>query len=112
MENIITGRIQVGNNVMISGRYKMDTPSAAHYLRTCDIYLEQVFTNVPTITATVHHVNTEAHPTKGNTVPFLISNIDLIQSNNQTRIMICSVETTAREIEYEYWCDYIVMGEK
>jgi hypothetical protein len=106
MENTITGRIQVGNTVMISGRYKMDTPSAAHYLRTCDINLDQHFANQPTVVATVHHDNIA-----GNAVPFLIDTIEITLSA-QTKISIMSNEVHARDIEeYVYWCEYIVMGE-
>ena len=107
MENIITGRIQVGNTLMISGRYKMDKPSAAHYLRTCDIILDQQFTNVPTVVATVHHENIA-----GNAVPFLIDTIEItLNYDSKTRISIMSSEVHARDIEeYVYWCDYIVMG--
>lgn len=106
MANTITGRIQIGNTVMISGRYQMDIPSAAHYLRTCDITLDQQFVDRPTIIATVHHENIA-----GNAVPFLIDTIEIIPGTN-TRISIMANEVHAREIEeYVYWCDYIVMGE-
>lgn len=109
MGNIITGRIQVGNTVMISGRYKMDTPSDAHYLRTCDIKLDQQFVSTPTVVATVHHENNA-----GNAVPFLIDTIEIdLDYSSQTRIMIMANEVNARNIEdYVYWCDYIVMGEE
>jgi hypothetical protein len=106
MANTITGRIQIGNTVMISGRYKMDTPSTAHYLRTCDINLDQQFANTPTVVATVRHDNIA-----GNAVPFLIDTIEITLSA-QTNISIMSNEVHARDIEeYVYWCEYIVMGE-
>lgn len=106
--NTITGRIQVGNTIMISGRYKMDTPSAAHYLRTCDIYLDQQFANRPTVVASIHHENIA-----GNAVPFLLDTIEIdLHFSTQTRIMIMANEVNARNIEeYVYWCEYIVMGE-
>jgi hypothetical protein len=108
MANTITGRIQVGNSVMISGRYKMDTPSAAHFLRTCDINLEQQFVNRPTVVATVHHENIA-----GNAVPFLIDTIEIdLNYNAQTRISIMANDVHARDIEeYVYWCEFMVMGE-
>lgn len=106
MANTITGRIQVGNTVMISGRYKMDTPSAARFLRTCDISLDQQFVNRPTVVATVHHENIA-----GNAVPFLIDTIE-ITLDTKTKISIMANEVHARDIkDYVYWCDYIVMGE-
>lgn len=108
LSNTITGKITVGNTVMISGRYKMDTPDAAHYLRTCDIKLDQQFVGTPTVVATVLHENIA-----GNAVPFLIDSIEIdLNYNSQTRIMIMANEVNARNIEdYVYWCDYIVMGE-
>jgi hypothetical protein len=108
MANTITGRIQVGNTVMISGRYLMVKPSAAHFLRTCDIQLEQLFANTPTVVATVHHENIA-----GNAVPFLIDTIEIdLNYDSKTRINIMANEVHTRDIEeYVYWCDYIVMGE-
>jgi hypothetical protein len=115
--NIITGKIHIGNIVIISGRYKMDIPypDTLHisYLRTAEILLDQQFKSKPTVVAIVHHVHTEENPTKGNTVPFHIATVDYDPKDfsPQTRIMISSVETTARRTEYEYWCEYMVMGE-
>ncbi len=108
MNNIVTGQIRIGNIVIISGRYKMDTQDAAHYLRTCDIYLDQQFANRPTVVASMHHENIA-----GNAVPFLLDTIEIdLHFGTQTRIMIMANEVNARAIkEYVYWCDYIVMGE-
>ncbi|MDZ7897405.1 MAG: hypothetical protein U5N85_05175 [Arcicella sp.] len=43
--NIITGRILVGDTLMISGRYKLDIPSPEttdlNFIRTADIILVQ-----------------------------------------------------------------------
>ena len=82
-------------------------------LRTAEILIDQQFKDKPTVVATVHHVDTPANPTKGNTVPFHITTVDIDPDTfkPQTRIMISSVETTARRIDYEYWCEYMVMGE-
>lgn len=108
MANSITGRIQIGNTVIISGRYKMDIPNAATHLRTCDIYLNKQFASTPTITASIHHESVA-----GNAVPFLLDTIEIdLRFGTQTRIMIMANEVTARPIEeYVYWCEYIVMGE-
>ncbi len=117
MANIITGRIQISNTVMISGRYKMDIPfpDTHHisYLRTTEILIDQQFVGMPTVVATVHHIDTPANPTRGNTVPFHIATVDVDATTfaPQTCIRIGSVETNARKIEYEYWCEYMVMGE-
>jgi hypothetical protein len=108
MSNTITGQIRIGNTMIISGRYKMDTPSAASHLRTCDIYLDQQFANTPTVVASIHHENIA-----GNAVPFLLDTIELdLRFGTQTRIMIMANDVHARAIdEYIYWCDYIIMGE-
>ena len=115
MENTITGRIALGNTIIISGRYKMDMPfpetDEVSYMRTCDIYLDQLFVGTPTVIATTHHVNTEAHPTQGNTIPFNISNVDILVEGSTTRIMIAAVSFDARRINYDYWCEYVVMGQ-
>ena len=110
MENTITGRIQVGNTVIISGRYEMDMPSTAPHLRTCDILLDQQFVAIPTVTASIHHENIA-----GNAVPFLLDTIEIdlrYGTPPQTRIMIMANEVHARAInDYVYWCEYTVMGE-
>jgi hypothetical protein len=108
--NTITGKIQVGNTLIISGRYKMDIPDAAHYLRTCDILLDQQFATIPTVTASIHHENIA-----GNAVPFLLDTIEIdlcYGKPPQTRIMIMANEVHAREInDYVYWCEYVVVGQ-
>ncbi len=117
MPNTITGKITVGNTVMISGRYKLDIPSPENpdnnYMRTADIVLDQHFRAKPTVVASIHHVNTPEHLTEGNSVPFVISNIDvdLTVYAPKTRIMIMATQVDVIRISYEYWCDYIVMGE-
>jgi hypothetical protein len=117
MENIITGRIQVGNTIIISGRYKLDIPSPDnpdnYYMRTADIVLDQHFTAKPTVVVSIHHVDTPEHRTEGNSVPFVISNIDvdLTVYTPKTRIMIMATQVEVHRISYEYWCEYIVMGQ-
>lgn len=106
--NTITGKIQQGKTLMISGRYKMDIPDAAAHLRTCDIYLSEQFASTPTVTASIHHENVA-----GNAVPFLLDTIEIdLNFGTQTRIMIMANEVTARKVKnYVYWCDYIIIGE-
>ena len=117
MANTITGRIQIGNTVMISGRYKMDIPSPEtidlNYIRTADIILDQHFSAKPTVVASIHHVDTPENPTQGNSVPFVIAttDVDLMVYAPQTRIMIMATQVDVIKIAYEYWCEYIVMGE-
>jgi hypothetical protein len=117
MENTITGKIQVGNTVIISGRYKLDIPSPEttdlNYIRTADIILDQHFSAKPTVVVSIHHVDTPEHPTQGNSVPFVVSNIDvdLTVYAPQTRIMIMATQVDVIKIDYEYWCEYVVMGE-
>jgi hypothetical protein len=118
MANTITGKIQVGNTVIISGRYKLDIPQNGmpndlNYIRTADIVLDQHFKAKPTVVASIHHVDTSEHRTQGNSVPFVISNIDvdLTVYAPKTRIMIMATQVEVIRIAYEYWCDYIVMGE-
>jgi hypothetical protein len=108
MANIITSRRKVGKILTISGRYRMDIPDAAHYLRTCDIYLNEQFASRPTVIASIYHENVA-----GNAVPFLLDTIEIdLRFGTQTRIMIMANEVTARPIDdYVYWCDYIVIGE-
>lgn len=116
--NTITGKIQVGNTVIISGRYKLDipqndVPNDLDYIRTADIILEEHFTAKPTVVASIHHVDTPEHHTQGNSVPFVISNIDvdLAVYAPKTRIMIMATQVDVIKIAYEYWCEYTVMGE-
>ena len=115
--NTITRKIQVGNTVIISGRYKLDIPSPQttdlNFIRTADIILDQHFRAKPTVVASIHHVDTPEHPTQGNSVPFVISNIDvdLTVYVPKTRIMIMATQVDGIKIAYEYWCDYIVLGE-
>ena len=116
--NTITGKIRVGNTVIISGRYKMDipqndVPNNLDFIRTCDIVLDEHFRAKPTVVASIHHVDTPEHRTEGNSVPFVIANIDvdLTVYAPQTRIMIMATQVDVIRIGYEYWCDYIVMGE-
>lgn len=108
MSNTITGQMRIGNTMIISGRYKMDTPEPASHLRTCDIYLNQQFANRPTLVASIHHENIA-----GNAVPFLLDTIEIdLGFDSQTRIMIMANDVHARAIEeYVYWCDSIVLGE-
>lgn len=117
MANKITGRIQVGNTVIISGRYKLDIPSPEtidlNYIRTADIILDEHFSAKPTVVASIHHVDTPEHPTQGNSVPFVIANIDvdLTVYAPKTRIMIMATQVDIIKVAYEYWCEYIVMGQ-
>jgi hypothetical protein len=117
MPNIITGKITVGNTLIISGRYKLDIPSPDnpdnYYMRTADIVLDEHFSAKPTVVASIHPVDTPEHPTHGNSVPFVISNVDvdLTVYAPKTRIMIMATQVEVIRIAYEYWCEYIVMGE-
>jgi hypothetical protein len=117
LNNTITGRIQIGNTVIISGRYKLDIPSPQttdlNFIRTADIILDQHFSAKPTVVASIHHVNTPENPTKGNSVPFVIAttDVDLTVYAPKTRIMIMATQVDVIKIAYEYWCEYIVMGE-
>ena len=115
--NTITGKIQVGNTLIISGRYILDIPSPDNsdnnYMRTADIILDEHFSSKPTVVASIHHVDTPEHRTQGNSVPFVISNIDvdLTVFTPKTRIMIMATQVEVIRTAYEYWCEYIVMGE-
>jgi hypothetical protein len=107
MANTITGRIQVGNTVMISGRYKLDIPSPENpdnnYMRTADIVIDQHFTAKPTVVASIHHVDTPEHRTEGNSVPFVIAttDVDLTVYAPKTRIMIMATQVDLIRIAYE-----------
>lgn len=59
----------------------MDIPSPEttdlNFIRTADIILDEYFSAKPTVVASIHHVDTPEHHTEGNSVPFVISNIDV-----------------------------------
>ncbi len=117
MPNVITGMITVGTTVVISGRYKLDIPSPENpdlqYIRTADIVLDQQFRSTPTVVVSIHHVDTPEHRTEGNSVPFVVSyiDVDLTVYAPKTRIMIMATQVEVHRSAYEYWCEYIVMGE-
>ena len=119
MTNIITSRRKLGKILTISGRYKMDTPDGVGYARTIDLWLHEKYKTIPTVVASVHHVNTPEHLTMGNFVPFVVCTTDVeiypITPENPTyitRIMVGATNISIGIIsEYEYWCEYIIMGE-
>lgn len=109
--NILTGEVVNGNYIIISGKYKMDIPGGLKYLRTTEIWLEREFTKIPTVVATVHHVNTRKFPTQGNAVPFAIFSVEVDFLAPRTRVMIGASNINGNLSDYEFWCEYMVMGE-
>lgn len=97
-------KIVSGNTVIISGRAKMAIPSGGAHVRAVEVFLPERFKGRPTIVATL-----QSPDSTGNC--FVIWNIGCNDLGGQTQIVIHASSMEGRANDFEFWCDYMIMGE-
>jgi hypothetical protein len=91
--------------IIISDRVKLEIPGANRHMRVVEIRLPYVFRDRPNIIASISSTDSPGN---------MMALYDTTYNNlgGQTQIVFGVNNTNeGQQVDFEYWCDYIVMGE-
>jgi hypothetical protein len=91
--------------IIISDRVKLEIPQPNKHMRAIEIRLPFQFKNRPNIIASISSTDSPGN---------IMALFDTTYNNlgAQSQIVFGANNTNAgQEVDFEYWCDYIVMGE-
>ena len=91
--------------IIISDRVKLEIPGTNKHMRAIEIRLPYVFKERPNIIASISSTDSP-----GTTMALLGTSYN--DFGTETQITFGTNNTNEeQQVDFEYWCDYIVMGE-